>query len=132
MLVLHRKERESLSIGDDIQIVVTRIQKGQVRLGITAPKSILILRDELPVIQKPPGIYPPLGVFKDGWLVKGDVSNSLYFSKEVPPWENGSWAFHWSAPRTVIIVDHVITWRFPDHLTPRECIVAVGPKVEGS
>ena len=129
MLVLHRKERESLSIGDDIQIVVTRIQKGQVRLGITAPKRILILRDELPVIQKPPGIYPPLGVFKDGWLF-GTPTGVVVWREEPPIWDKrGDW--NWKSYMECNWLHDTITWRFPAHLTARECIVAVGPKVEG-
>lgn len=51
MLVLTRKERESVSIGNDIKVIVTRIKGNVVRLAIDAPDGTKILRDEL--IRKP-------------------------------------------------------------------------------
>ncbi|MFA6138482.1 MAG: carbon storage regulator CsrA [Sulfurimonas sp.] len=47
MLVLARKIEESIIIGDDIVIKVISIEKGVVKLGIDAPKSISIVRSEL-------------------------------------------------------------------------------------
>lgn len=48
MLVLTRKLEESIQIGDDIQIKILSIgQGGQVKLGITAPRDVVILRQEL-------------------------------------------------------------------------------------
>lgn len=47
MLVLTRKPLEKLWIGDDICVTVVRMENGQVRLGIEAPRDVLILRDEL-------------------------------------------------------------------------------------
>ena len=47
MLVLSRKLNESIVIGDDITITVTRIGTYQVRLGIDAPAEMLIRRSEL-------------------------------------------------------------------------------------
>lgn len=47
MLVLSRLLNESILIGHDIVITVMDIRGDKVRLGITAPKSTLILRDEL-------------------------------------------------------------------------------------
>ncbi|HCC01428.1 MAG TPA: carbon storage regulator [Ruminococcaceae bacterium] len=50
MLILSRKSNESLlieSANGTIEIVVTEITPGQVRLGIQAPKSCRILRKEL-------------------------------------------------------------------------------------
>lgn len=46
MLVLSRREFESLVIGDNIVITVLEIN-GQVRLGIDAPKEVNIVRAEL-------------------------------------------------------------------------------------
>ena len=46
MLVLSRKEQESLKIGDEIEVTVVSIQGDRVRLGITAPKDISIVRDD--------------------------------------------------------------------------------------
>ena len=47
MLVLTRKLKEAIQIGDDIEITVLAIQGDQVKLGITAPKHIDIHRKEV-------------------------------------------------------------------------------------
>lgn len=47
MLVLSRKGDESLYIGDDIKITVLDIRGGQVRIGITAPDSVKVHREEV-------------------------------------------------------------------------------------
>ena len=47
MLVLTRKLMEKLFIGDDICITVVRLEGGQVRLGIEAPREVLVVRAEL-------------------------------------------------------------------------------------
>lgn len=47
MLILTRKPGESIRIGDDIVIYVKSISGKTVRLGITAPQSIPVYREEL-------------------------------------------------------------------------------------
>lgn len=47
MLVLSRKENETIRIGDDIEIRVLEVKGDTVRIGIEAPKSVDILRGEL-------------------------------------------------------------------------------------
>lgn len=47
MLVLTRKQGESIKIGDDIEIVLTEINKGSVRIGILAPKEMPVYRSEV-------------------------------------------------------------------------------------
>ena len=47
MLILQRKEGESLHIGEDVEISVLSVEAGRVRLAIEAPKSVSILRAEL-------------------------------------------------------------------------------------
>ncbi len=47
MLILTRKPGESITIGDDIKIQVIEIKGKQVRLGIEAPKSYVIHREEV-------------------------------------------------------------------------------------
>jgi len=45
-LILTRKINDRLYIGDDIEILIVDINKGRVRLGISADKSLPILRDD--------------------------------------------------------------------------------------
>ena len=49
MLVLARREQESILIGDNIKIMVVSINKngGQVKIGIEAPLDINIRREEI-------------------------------------------------------------------------------------
>ncbi len=47
MLALSRKKGDSIIIGDEIEIVVLGIVGEQVKLGITAPKSIPVHRKEV-------------------------------------------------------------------------------------
>lgn len=47
MLVLSRKNGESIEIGDGITITVVRIGPNAVWLGVTAPRDVLVLREEL-------------------------------------------------------------------------------------
>jgi len=46
MLVLTRRDSESLQIGD-IRITVVRSRDGEVKLGIEAPPSVTVYRTEL-------------------------------------------------------------------------------------
>lgn len=48
MLTLTRKVGEKISVGDDIEIVVKEIRRNQVRIGISAPKTVPIRREEQP------------------------------------------------------------------------------------
>lgn len=47
MLVLSRKKNESIMIGNDIEIVVSEIEDGKVKIGIKAPRNIEIHRKEI-------------------------------------------------------------------------------------
>lgn len=47
MLVLTRKEDETIRIGDDIVVKVVKTHGGRVRLAIDAPLEVPILRGEL-------------------------------------------------------------------------------------
>ena len=49
MLILQRKEGESLHIGDEIEVTVLAVEAGRVRLAVQAPRSVTILRSELKV-----------------------------------------------------------------------------------
>lgn len=47
MLILSRKEEESIIINGNIEVKVLEIGEGKVRLGIDAPKEVDIFREEL-------------------------------------------------------------------------------------
>ena len=47
MLVLTRKVGDKVLLGDEIEIVVVDIQGNQVKLGISAPRALPVLRGEL-------------------------------------------------------------------------------------
>lgn len=47
MLILTRRISESVIIGDDVKITVLGVKGSQVRLGIDAPKSVSVHREEI-------------------------------------------------------------------------------------
>ena len=47
MLVLSRKSKESIMIGPDIEVRITKIEGDTVRLGIIAPREVTIYRKEI-------------------------------------------------------------------------------------
>ena len=52
MLILQRKEGQSLTIGDRIVVTVQEIGQGRVRLSVDAPRDIAVLRTELVEAQR--------------------------------------------------------------------------------
>jgi carbon storage regulator len=49
MLVLSRRESERIRLGESIVVTVVRVSGDKVRLGIEAPRDLLVLREELEV-----------------------------------------------------------------------------------
>jgi carbon storage regulator len=47
MLVLSRKLGEKIVINGDIVVTVVKLQNGQVRLGVEAPRGIPVFREEI-------------------------------------------------------------------------------------
>ena len=47
MLVLTRRTGEEIVIGDDIRVIVVEVQGNKVRLGVKAPASVRIDRQEV-------------------------------------------------------------------------------------
>lgn len=54
MLVLSRRERERVRLGNDIVVTVVRVSGDKVRLGIEAPSTIAVVRDELAPLPEMP------------------------------------------------------------------------------
>jgi carbon storage regulator len=47
MLILTRRTGESVRIGDDVTVTVLGMKSGQVRIGVSAPKTIPVHREEV-------------------------------------------------------------------------------------
>ncbi|MDR1057931.1 MAG: carbon storage regulator CsrA [Treponema sp.] len=47
MLILSRKINEKIMIGDEISISIIEIRGDQVRLGVDAPKTVKVFRQEV-------------------------------------------------------------------------------------
>ena len=47
MLILTRKQNESVIIDDDIKVTVLSDKHGQVKLGIDAPENVEVWREEI-------------------------------------------------------------------------------------
>jgi carbon storage regulator len=48
MLVLSRKMGESICIGKDVVVNIVKVSGNRVRIGISAPRNIEVVRGELP------------------------------------------------------------------------------------
>lgn len=47
MLIVSRREGEKLMIGDDVVVAIVEVSGGTVKLGIDAPRSVPVYREEL-------------------------------------------------------------------------------------
>jgi carbon storage regulator len=68
MLVLSRKAEQSLKLGDDIIVTVLGIEGDRVKLGIEAPRSIRVLREE---------VFQQVRSANEDAAVQGDVRPSV-------------------------------------------------------
>lgn len=91
MLVLTRKPGQSVYIGDDVKITLMEIKGNQVRVGIHAPPSVKIYREEIYLqileenksaaalsVETPPDLMAVAKAWKDK---KADALGSLKKSK---------------------------------------------------
>jgi carbon storage regulator len=58
MLVLSRKLGERIVINGHIVVVVVKIDRNQVRLGIDAPKDVPVHREEITLREAPTTVVP--------------------------------------------------------------------------
>jgi carbon storage regulator len=47
MLILSRKMGESIHVGDSVTVTVLGVARGQVKIGIEAPRELTVHRDEI-------------------------------------------------------------------------------------
>jgi len=47
MLILSRKTGESIHVGDSVTVTVLGVARGQVKLGIAAPRELTVHREEV-------------------------------------------------------------------------------------
>jgi carbon storage regulator len=47
MLVISRRKGQRVSIGEEIELVVTEVHRSSVKLGIRAPRGLVVLRGEI-------------------------------------------------------------------------------------
>jgi carbon storage regulator len=47
VLIVARRKGQRIRIGDNIEVVVTELSRGEVRLGIIAPKTVPVVREEI-------------------------------------------------------------------------------------
>jgi carbon storage regulator len=58
MLILTRREGESVRIGEDVTVTVLRVKGSQVRLGVNAPKNVAVQREEISTTSTAPTVSP--------------------------------------------------------------------------
>jgi len=47
VLIVARRKGQRIKIGENIEVVVTEVSRGEVRLGIVAPKTVSVVREEM-------------------------------------------------------------------------------------
>ena len=47
MLIVARRKGQRIKIGENIEVIVTEVSRGEVRLGIIAPKTVSVVREEV-------------------------------------------------------------------------------------
>jgi len=51
MLIMARREGESIRIGDDIEILIAHIGRSRVKIGISAPRSMPVIAHEVKLVR---------------------------------------------------------------------------------
>lgn len=47
MLILTRRVGETLMVGDDVTVTIVGLKGNQIRIGINAPKDVIVHREEI-------------------------------------------------------------------------------------
>jgi carbon storage regulator len=51
MLIMSRREGETILIGDEIEIVITHIGRSRVKIGIRAPRELAVVQREVKLVR---------------------------------------------------------------------------------
>jgi carbon storage regulator len=52
MLVMSRRQGETILIGDDIEILIAHIGRSRVKVGIRAPRQMLVIAREMKLVRE--------------------------------------------------------------------------------
>jgi carbon storage regulator len=52
MLMMSRREGDTICIGDDIEIVIAHIGRSKVKVGISAPREVLVVAREIRLVRE--------------------------------------------------------------------------------
>jgi len=52
MLVMSRREGDTILIGDDIEIVISHIGRSKVKVGIRAPRTVPVIAQEVKMVRE--------------------------------------------------------------------------------
>jgi carbon storage regulator len=55
MLVLGRKENQSILIGENIRVTIVGRSGSSIRIGVQAPREVQVIREELPPARREAG-----------------------------------------------------------------------------
>ena len=133
MLILERKARQKILIGNDVEMTVLEFSNHggveRVKLGFDCPAHISIDREEVRASKTGRDwLGPPAGVFNDGWLVEDE--DGMFFFTHGPVFAGG-WTLGPPGHGECAVVDSIaFRWRFPEDLPFEKRIVPVGPVVE--
>ena len=52
MLVMSRRQGETILIGDEIEIVIAHVGRSRVKVGIRAPRQMLVIAHEMKLVRE--------------------------------------------------------------------------------
>ena len=104
MLILSRREAESVCLGDDVVLTIVAVGNDKVRIGVQAPPGIRILRNELEVeVSMLPFKLRQAAAAVSPLMMPASVEQSPPKSAEVLPLDLKKPAVEVSAPLTALV-----------------------------
>ena len=85
MLVLSRKQGESVVIGNDILVTVLEVRGDQIRLGIDAPRSVTVHREEVYVQVAKANSAAIASADRQAALLRRSIPRSAQGRPQAPP-----------------------------------------------